>query len=33
MIAALLERYPKVKKLLEVVQGAREKEAAEKLGG
>jgi CRP-like cAMP-binding protein len=33
MIAALLERYPKVKKLLEAVQGAREKEAAEKLGG
>jgi CRP-like cAMP-binding protein len=33
MIAALLERYPKVKKLLEVVQAAREKEAAEKLGG
>jgi CRP-like cAMP-binding protein len=32
MIAALLERYPKVKKLLEMVQGAREKEAAEKLG-
>jgi CRP-like cAMP-binding protein len=32
MIAALIERYPKVKKLLEAVQAVREKEAAEKLG-
>lgn len=30
MIAALAERFPKMKKLLEIVQAAREKEAAAK---
>jgi hypothetical protein len=31
MIGALAERFPKMKKLLEVVQAAREKDAAAKL--
>jgi CRP-like cAMP-binding protein len=33
MIAALSERFPKMRKLLEAVQAAREKEAAAKLPG
>jgi signal-transduction protein with cAMP-binding, CBS, and nucleotidyltransferase domain len=33
MMAALSERFPKVRKLLEVVHGAREKEAASRLPG
>jgi len=33
MITALDERFPKVKRLLEAVLAAREKEAAEKAGG
>jgi CRP-like cAMP-binding protein len=33
MIAALAERFPKMKKLIEVVQAGREKEAAAKLPG
>jgi signal-transduction protein with cAMP-binding, CBS, and nucleotidyltransferase domain len=33
MIAALAERFPKMRKLMEVVQAAREKEAAAKLSG
>jgi len=33
MIVALLDRFPKVRKLLEAVKTAREKETAAKLGG
>jgi CRP-like cAMP-binding protein len=33
MVAALVERFPKMKKLLEVVQAAREKDAAAKVPG
>ena len=33
MIAALAERFPKLRKLLEVVQAGREKEAAARLSG
>jgi signal-transduction protein with cAMP-binding, CBS, and nucleotidyltransferase domain len=33
VIAALAERFPRMKKLLEAVAAAREKEAAAKLGG
>ena len=33
VVAALLEKFPKAKKLLEALRTAREKEAAERLGG
>jgi len=33
MMAAMAERFPKVKKLLEAVKAAREKDAAARLGG
>ena len=33
VVGALAERFPKVKKLLQAVQAAREKEAAGRLGG
>jgi CRP-like cAMP-binding protein len=33
VVGAMLERFPKAKKLLEALTAAREKEAAERLGG